>query len=180
MKTVCTLLALLVSVALPHAALAERGKTSLYFGAACYEESLRALRGARAERLSPTPCNDALEREPLGQQDRSIVLHNRGIIELAKGEDRAARTSFEQAAELSRSVDMRNVALAQLAFRQADYDIALQQYELLIDNYSENLGIPIDLLIRNRDRSSSALGIDPNTVRASAEFQDVVESASAE
>ena len=65
--------------------------------------------------------------------NQSIVLYNRGIVERATGDTAAARASFERSVELSRDIDSRNLALAQLAHRQGDYVVAIEQYELLID-----------------------------------------------
>ena len=98
----------------------------------CYWETVKIRRGAQPEELSTLPCKRALRDRPLRPRDKSIVLYNRGVIERAQGDTEAARASFEKAVDLSRTVDMRNLALAQLAHRQGDYAVAIEQYELLL------------------------------------------------
>ena len=62
------------------------------------------------------------------------MLYNRGIIQRAKGDLVAARASFEKAVRLSRTVDRRNLALAEVAREQGDYRASLEQYDLLTES----------------------------------------------
>lgn len=100
----------------------------------CYRETLAATAGKAQDQLSTVACARALRQTPLSREDRSIVLYNRGLIQRAQGRDAAARTSFERAVALSRSVDMRNLALAQQAHKQGDYAVAVQQYQLILES----------------------------------------------
>ena len=100
---------------------------------ACYEQTLLAAAGADPTTLKIRVCNRALRFRPLSRDDKSAMYHNRGILEQAQGDLAAARNSFERAVYLAREVDKRNIALAQLAYRQGDYDLARQQYDLLLE-----------------------------------------------
>lgn len=99
----------------------------------CYQQTLLASHGTRPEELSTESCTRALRDTPMRPNDKSIVLYNRGLIERAKGNGEAARANFERAVALSRTVDSRNLALAQLAHQQGDYAVAIEHYELLVE-----------------------------------------------
>ena len=97
----------------------------------CFEETINVANGADPETLSTTYCTRALRVKPLSRQDRSAILFNRGIIQKAQGDLVAARASFERAVRLSRTVDQRNLALAEVARELGDHLAALEQYDLL-------------------------------------------------
>ena len=65
----------------------------------------------------------------LSRQDKSAFLHKIGIIQQAQGDLVAAKASFEGTVRLSTTVDMRNLALAQVALKLGDYGVALEQYD---------------------------------------------------
>lgn len=102
-----------------------------YVGDQCFQETVRVAQGADPDTLSTIACRRALRLEPLSRQDRSAMLHNRGIIEQAQGDLAAAKVSFERAVRLSKTVDIRNLALAQVAIKLGDYRVAFEQYDLL-------------------------------------------------
>jgi len=97
----------------------------------CFEETVNVANGADLDSLSTIYCTRALRVEPLGRDDRSAILYNRGIIQRAQGDLIAARASFEKAVRASRTVDRRNLALAEVARESGDYRVALEQYDLL-------------------------------------------------
>ncbi|HEY5643719.1 MAG TPA: tetratricopeptide repeat protein [Woeseiaceae bacterium] len=97
----------------------------------CFEQTVHVANGAAPETLSTIYCARALKVTPLGRQDRSAILYNRGIIQKAQGDFVAARASFEKAVRLSNTVDRRNLALAEVARELGDYLTALEQYDLL-------------------------------------------------
>lgn len=97
----------------------------------CFKETEKVANGADPETLSTIHCTRALRVKPLTREDRSAILYNRGIIQKAQGYLVAARASFERAVHLSRTVDQRNLALAEAARELGDYRVALEQYDLL-------------------------------------------------
>lgn len=97
----------------------------------CFEETVNVANGADPETLSTLYCTRALRDKPLGQEDRSALLYNRGIIQKARGDLIAARTSFEKAVRLSKTVDERNLALAEVARDLGDFSVAMEQYDLV-------------------------------------------------
>jgi len=97
----------------------------------CFEETVDVANGADSESLTTVYCTRALRAKPLSREDRSAILYNRGIIQKAQGDLVAARASFEKAVRLSRTVDRRNLALAEVAREFGDYRVALEQYDLL-------------------------------------------------
>ena len=97
----------------------------------CFEETVKVANGADPETLSTIYCTRALRAEPLRPEDRSAILFNRGIIQKAQGDLVAAQASFARAVDLSRTVDRRNLALAEVARELGDYRVALDQYDLL-------------------------------------------------
>ena len=100
----------------------------------CYAETEKAVEGAAPDSLSTAPCRRALRFELISRADRSAMLHNRGIILNAKVDLEGAKTSFAQAVRLSTTVDKRNLALAQVAQKLGDTELAIEQYELLRDS----------------------------------------------
>jgi tetratricopeptide (TPR) repeat protein len=100
----------------------------------CFEETVKVKNGADPESLSTIYCKRALRVEPLGRENRSAILFNRGIIQKAQGDLAAARASFRHAVRLSTTVDRRNLALAEIARELGDYRVALDQYDLLIES----------------------------------------------
>lgn len=97
----------------------------------CFEQTVKVANGADPQSLSTIYCTRALRVRPLGREDRSAILFNHGIIQNAQGNLIAARASFEKAVRLSRTVDQRNLALAEVARELGDYRVALEQYDLL-------------------------------------------------
>lgn len=100
----------------------------------CFEETVNVANGADPETLSTIYCTRALRDKPLGREDRSALLYNRGIIQQARGDLIAARTSFEMAVGLSKTIDKRNLALAEVARDLGDYSVAMEQYDLLAES----------------------------------------------
>lgn len=104
----------------------------------CFEETVNVANGADPATLSTIYCTRALRDKPLGKplgpEDRSLILFNRGIIQKARGDLVAARSSFETAVRLSRTVDKRNLALAEVARELGDYSVALEQYDLVANS----------------------------------------------
>lgn len=124
----------------------------------CFEETLKAQNGGDPGQLSTALCQRALRFEPQGREDQSAILHNRGLIEQAQGDLVAARASFGRAVSLSQKVDMRNVALAQAAHKLGEYDVAVEQYDLVISSGFSAPSTPQlqAIVVRNRDRALQA------------------------
>ena len=97
----------------------------------CFEETEKVANGADPETLSTLYCTRALRADRISREDRSATHHNRGIVQKAQGHLVAARESFEKAVHLSKTVDQRNVALAEVALELGDYAVAFEQYDLL-------------------------------------------------
>ncbi len=98
----------------------------------CFNEAQRAIGGADPATLNTAPCRRALQHDPISRADRSAMLHNRGLIEQAKGDLERALVSFSNAVRLSTTVDIRNLALAQAAHSQGEFALAVEQYDLLL------------------------------------------------
>ena len=135
MKTTTNIAAAILLLAAAHTVAAGPTPNRPVYGHSelCYQQTVLASQGAKADELSTVSCTRALRDTPMRASDKSVVLYNRGIIERARGDTAAARDSFERAVRLSATVDTRNLALAQLAHRQGDYAVAIEQYELLIE-----------------------------------------------
>ena len=99
----------------------------------CFEAARKAVTIEKPANLSTAACRRALRHEPISRADRSAMWHNRGIIEQANGDLKAAKTSFARAVYLSSTVDKRNLALAQVAHKLGDYSLAVEQYDLWIE-----------------------------------------------
>ena len=117
---------------------------------ACYQQARLADQQQNAAGLSIRSCNRALNFQQLNREDRSVVLHNRGVIELTLGNDQAARTSFARSVRLTRKVDMRSLALAQLAHKQGDFRTAVEQYDKLLQAADPGMATYRDAIVRNR------------------------------
>jgi cytochrome c553 len=100
----------------------------------CFEETVKVANGADPASLSTFRCNRALRVTPLGRENQSAILYNRGIIEKTQGDLVAAQASFEKAVRLSRTVDKRNLALAEVARELGDHRVAVEQYDLLTNS----------------------------------------------
>ncbi|MDJ0814170.1 MAG: hypothetical protein QNJ23_10600 [Woeseiaceae bacterium] len=100
----------------------------------CFEQTEQVANGADPETLSTVNCTRALRVKTLPREERSAVLYNKGIIQKAQGELEAAQLSFERAVSLSRTVDRRNLALAEVARELGDYRVAMEQYDLLAES----------------------------------------------
>lgn len=126
--------------------------------ALCYQETIKAQNGVAREALSTRYCQRALRDKPQSSEDRSANYYNRGLIELAQGKPVAARASFGRAVRLSRKVDMRNVALAQIAHKLGEYELAIEQYNLLVNSGFTAPSTPElqSIVLRNRDRALRA------------------------
>ncbi len=97
----------------------------------CYQQTVRVARGD-VEKLSIAACNRALRNDPLTRKDRSFVFYNRGIVQQAMGELDAARSSLERSVKLADRIDLRQLTLAQVAFKQGDYSVAVRLYEQIL------------------------------------------------
>jgi tetratricopeptide (TPR) repeat protein len=98
----------------------------------CFAEAEKASAATDASELSTMPCRRALRNDPISRADRSAMLHNRGVIEQAQGNLEAAKASFARAVRLSATIDQRNLALAQVAHKLGDLELAIRQYDLVI------------------------------------------------
>jgi cytochrome c553 len=123
----------------------------------CFEETVNAANGADPKTLSTIYCTRALRDKPLGKplgsEDKSAFLYNRGIIQKARGDLIAARASFETAVRLSKTVDKRNLALAEVARELGDHSAALEQYDLVAKSAfaAASTAIQVALLARREE-----------------------------
>jgi Tfp pilus assembly protein PilF len=90
--------------------------------------------GKSAELLSTASCDQALKNKPLGKEQEIGALHNRGIIQLAKGDSEAARVSFELAVSKSSAVGMSHLALAQLVHKKGGFAYAIELYDSVLSS----------------------------------------------
>ncbi|MEM1411242.1 MAG: hypothetical protein AAGH19_02710 [Pseudomonadota bacterium] len=99
----------------------------------------------------------ALRERPMSVERKAIVLHNRGVVQMQMGATTAARESFERSVKLAREVGMANVALAQLAHREGDFEAAVVLYdEVLTSGMSHpTLAAKEALIAKNRDRAEN-------------------------
>ena len=100
----------------------------------CFDETVKVATGADPGSLSTFRCIKALRVDMLSRENRSAILHNLGIIQKAQGDLVAARTSFASAVRLSKTVDRRNLALAEVARELGDHRVAMEQYDLLTES----------------------------------------------
>ena len=123
----------------------------------CFAEAGKAVRGVDSENLSTMPCRRALRHESIGRADRSAMYHNRGIVEQAQGNLESAKASFARAVQLSGAVDKRNLALAQVAHRLGDLELAIRQYDLVIrEGESAVDAASMQRVIANRRRAGES------------------------
>jgi Tfp pilus assembly protein PilF len=160
--TAITIVCLMGLVTISETALAEKkDKTDALppgYAGLCFGQTLLLAQGKPADDLSVVSCNRALRVRTRDQNERSVVYHNRGVIEEAQGRLDAAYASFAKSVALSRKIDRRNVALAQLAFKHGDYSVALEQYELLLTGDAEGLSIEmLAIVARNKVRVLNSL-----------------------
>lgn len=124
-------------IALTHLNTAFAGE-SAYSGSrdpaaeSCFKQAVLAAQGVDASTLSVKACNKALRRGPHTREHKSAMYHNRALIELAMGQPEAARKSLEVAVDLASEVGLQHLSLAQLAYKQGDYERAGQLYEALL------------------------------------------------
>ena len=124
----------------------------------CFEETVRARDGAAADSLKTLYCSRALKSDAQGREHRSRMFHNLGIIQEAKGDMDEAMRSYRRAVRHTRHVDMRNLALAQLAHKLGEYEIALEQYNRLVDSdFAKDRGEVREKIARNRARALESL-----------------------
>ena len=100
----------------------------------CFQETEKVARGAGPETLTTLFCKRALRAEPLSRESKSATHYNHGIVQKAQGHLVAAQESFEKAVHLSKTIDQRNLALAEVARELGDYAVAYEQYELLTES----------------------------------------------
>jgi Tfp pilus assembly protein PilF len=164
MKTITKIICFLMSLtsigeAAPAVEGDKMGTLPPGYAGLCYGQTLLLAESKPADALSVVSCNRALHNRIRDRNERSVVYHNRGIIEEARGELDAAYASFAKSVSLSRKIDMRNIALAQLAFKRGDYRVALKQYELLSTGDAKGLSKEfLAIMARNKDRALYALG----------------------
>ena len=129
----------------------------------CFEETVKVANGVDPGTLSTIYCTRALHDMPfgrrLGSEDRSTILYNRGIIQRARGDLVAAQASFEMAVRLSRTVDKRNLALAEVARELGDYTVALEQYDLLTQSSFADQSAAMQVALSARREEVEAGGI---------------------
>ena len=120
----------------------------------CFKQAERAAQGADASTLSVKACEKAFHRGPHTLAHKSTIYHNRALIELAMGQPEAARTSLEAAVDLAPEVGLQHLSLAQLAFKQGDYERAGQLYDALLTTEDAHPLIDSnrELLQRNRNQ----------------------------
>ncbi len=100
----------------------------------CFEQTEKVASGADPETLSTLYCTRALRDKKLSREDRSTTLYNRGVIQQAQGSLVESRASFEKSVHLSKTIDQRNLALAEVARKLGDHRVAFEQYDLLADS----------------------------------------------
>jgi tetratricopeptide (TPR) repeat protein len=125
----------------------------------CFAETRKAVAGAAVSELSAASCRRALRHDPISRQDRSAMLHNRGLIQQALGELEKARASFAHAVRLSTTVDVRNLALAQVAHRLGDFELAVEQYDLWIAAVADGpTSATLSTVVANREIAAASIG----------------------
>jgi tetratricopeptide (TPR) repeat protein len=146
-------------IALTHLNIAFAGE-SAYSGdrdpaaETCFEQASLAAQGADASTLSINACEKAFHKGPHTSEHKSTIYHNRALIELAMGQPEAARKSIELAVDLASEVGPQHLTLAQLAYKQGDYELAGQIFDELLATEDAHPVIASnrELLQRNRDQ----------------------------
>jgi tetratricopeptide (TPR) repeat protein len=120
----------------------------------CFRQTTLAAQGVDASTLSVKACNQALGRGPHTREHESAMYHNRALIELAMDQPEAARKSMEFAVDLAPEVGLQHLSLAQLAYKQGDYERAGQLFEALLATEDAHplIANNRELLQRNRNR----------------------------
>ena len=119
----------------------------------CFKQAVLAAQGVNASTLSVKACEKAF-RKIHTRENKSAMYHNRALIELAMGQPEAARKSMEFAVDLASEVGLQHLTLAQLAYKQGDYERAGQLYDALLATEGAHPLIDSnrELLQRNRDQ----------------------------
>lgn len=152
------LVVIAISAAVPAIAVADDHQR---FAEACYQQTVYAQAGKRAEELDTRSCDRALLRGPRRDSYRSDVLHNRAIIEMAQGKEKRGRASLEASVALALEVGKPHVALAVLAHRQGDYGRAYALYEQVLSEASSHPDVEplIGKLTRNFESVARQAGV---------------------
>ncbi len=163
--------ALAISLAVATTALAAPSESPRPISGAadlCYQQTVKVARG-ELDNLSISACNRALRDAPLTRTDRSYVLYNRGIVQRAKGDLDAARASLERSVKLADTLDLRHAALAQVAYTQGDYSVAVRLYEMLLQSPSASPDVE-----KRRATIEKNLALAVSALRDEARIGDVV------
>lgn len=134
MRGVCKAIVLLGALMVINVGIASDASLGSFqsgIGNSCYKETVKVANGVDPDSLSTIHCSRALKAKLLSRKNQSAMLFNRGIIQRAQGDLVAARASFDKAVRLSKTVDKRNLALAEVARELGDHRVALEQYDLL-------------------------------------------------
>ena len=133
----------------------------------CYKQASLAAHGADASTLSVKSCEKAFRKGPHTRAHKSTIYHNRGLIELAMGQPEAARESIEMAVDLASEVGLQHLTLAQLAYKQGDYERAGQLYDALLATEGAHPLIDSnrELLQRNRNQIGQLGSIEIASVK---------------
>lgn len=126
----------LVSALLASTSVLARDDATL--GDVCFEQTQRLKNGVAPAKLNTRACNAALSRARSNAYYQSAMLHNRALIERAKGQVSKARQSLEAAVALLEEPGAQHLALAQLAAKQGDRQRAAQLYQMLIESDTRN------------------------------------------
>ena len=118
----------------------------------CYQQTVKASEGAPPSELKVVHCDRALIQRPPRKDIKAAILHNRGIVQMAKGQHDEARSDFERSVALSREVGVTHLALAQLAHKSGDYEQAVMLYDVILESgmQSEALATNRDIIENNR------------------------------
>lgn len=128
---------------------------------ACFKQTERIGKLGEARRLSPEPCDQALQKGPYTDEHRASVLFNRALIEQANGDSEIAMLTFDAALALDPSLVKAKLARAQLAHRLGDYATAIIGYAELLDSHRQNSLVQRHqkALERNLGSARSALSV---------------------
>jgi len=133
-----------------------------YF-AQCYRETVKASKGADPSTLSTRPCTKGL-RASSNRVNQSALLHNRGIVLMVQGHLDEARLDFERSVDLASEVGMPHIALAQLAYRQGDYETAIAMYDLILSSGTDNPAVQRNLALIRENRARAEDGLSRTQV----------------
>ena len=129
------------------------------WGEQCVQQATTANDVADPSELSLFACDRALRKTPQSRERRAAILHNMGVITLAQGELEVARAHFERSIVEDPRPGITQLALAQLAHRQGDFERALELYDELLTAELEGQAWAdaLSVVSRNRDRAQRAL-----------------------